>query len=293
MNKYVISEDIDTLLKYWCKKQGFYLPESNFFNKLRSEMYTYLERIFGEGNVDMISVSELTSSIAELIKKTSLFPVSIDKVYFPTQPCLEANRTVDLDLNNNGLAPRFGSASVQSQIEELAKICPPEIVLIDDVIFSGKGISQIVDLFSKHNIQVKSAISGIAIGDGSTLLKQKGIDVKCVRFYDKVVDEICERDFYPGVPMSGRLVVGRKINIGAPYLLPFGKPAEWASIPVDKEKEFSSFCLQQSIKLWKKIEEDSNRCVLVSDLDRKPFRITNKSICITEALKNIKWQFNK
>jgi len=283
--KYVISEDIDIVLGSWCEKQGFCLPGIYFFYELRQEMHDYLESIFGQGNVDMVSAAELIVGITEFVKKPSINIVSIDRVYFPTQPAIEINRTVDLSLKDNGLGPRFGFEPIQMQTEKIAKRCPLEIVLVDDVIFSGNGISDIIDLLNTYNIQVQSVITGIAIGNGLEHLKQKKIEVQCVKFYPEVIDEICERDFYPGLPMSGRLVVGMNANIGASYLLPFGKPEEWASIPPEHTKKFSIFCLQQSIKLWQEVEKTSNQYVLISDLDRQPLGITNKSMRITEALK--------
>jgi len=259
-----------------------------FFNELRQEMRDYLENIFGQDNVDMVSAPELINGVTRLIKKTGTRLISIDKVYFPTHLSLEINRIVDSNLRDTGLGPRFGFAPIQFQVEKIAKNCPAEITLVDDVIFSGNGMSQIINLFSKHNIMTKSIVAGIIVGNGFEYLKQKEIEIRCVRFYPEIIDEICERDFYPGVPMSGRLVAELNHETGAPYLLPFGKPKEWASIPAEKAKDFSIFCLNQSIKLWKEIEKVSNKYVLVSDLARRPFGITDKSIRITEALKKAK-----
>jgi len=113
-------------------------------------------------------------------------------------------------------------------------------------------------------------VAGVTIGEGAKRLKKETkAELWTVIYYDEVIDEICERDFYPGVPLSGRTVKGQ-LNVGAPYLLPFGKPTHWASIPKEWEKEFSRFCLQQTIKLWEEIEEISGKVVRNCDLDRLP-----------------------
>jgi len=287
MLKYVISEDIDVLLRTWCEKQNFCLPNSYFFRELRQEMSGYLESIFGRNSVDMIPASYLTAGIMDIVQKIKLFPISMDRVYFPTNIALEVNRTVDLDLNDNGLTSRFGFEPIQLQIKKIVDNCPPEIALVDDVVFSGNGISEIIDLLSKQGVKVRSVVAGIAVGNGFQHLRVRKIEIYSVKFYPAVVDEICERDFYPGVPMSGRLVTGTNINTGASYLLPFGKPEEWASIPKHEIKEFSSFCIQQSIKLWQKIENTSHKAVLTKDLLRVPYGMQDKSIRIIDALYSI------
>ena len=105
-------------------------------------------------------------------------------------------------------------------------------------------------------------------GEGTEKLTDAGYTVQCVRAYSEVIDEICERDFYPGVSLSGRLLVGNE-NIGLPYVLPFGNAEKWASIPTEWQEPFSQFCIQQTIRLFKAIEHCSGRIVRCCDLARK------------------------
>jgi hypothetical protein len=95
-----------------------------------------------------------------------------------------------------------------------------------------------------------------------------GKEVHCVRFYEDVIDEVCERDFYPGVPMSGRLLAGVG-NWGAPYIKPFGNPEKWASIPSEHVADFSWLCLENAVALFETIEQLSGRSVHIEDLDRR------------------------
>lgn len=297
MRKYVISEDIYILLQKWVGERNFSLPTNKFFRRLRIEMQDFLEGIFGKNRVDMVSERELTRGVKDLVSRSGLYPISIDRVYFPTQPSLEINRIINQDLVKQGVGARFGFMFVQEQIKKISRYCPREIVLIDDVIFSGTTLSNAVDIFTRHNIEVKLIITGIVVGNGFKALRQKGLKVEFVRFYSEVIDEICERDFYPGVPFSGRFITGPKVETGASYLSPFGKPQEWASVPKEKEKEFSIFCLNQSIKLWKAIEKASDRIVRCCDLNRIPIGISyskNRFISelerILELILTQKWQ---
>lgn len=276
---YVISEDIHIFLKEWAAKSKFNLPSIRFFKKLRKEMRKYLSGIFYSDDVYMISVEELRDGIEKLIIGLRELPaVSMDKVYFRTKPEIQIARTVDKFLNDCGIGPRFGASSIRKQLLNIKKEYK-KIILVDDVLFSGKMVVEIIESFKGMGVDVPAVVIGITIGEGVRQVKKMTSSrVFSVRYYRKVIDEICERDFYPGVPLSGRLVVGSRIETGAPYLLPFGKPYEWASIPKEKEKEFSVFCLNQTIKLWEVIEKASGKIVRCCDLERIPIGIscTNK-----------------
>jgi hypothetical protein len=110
------------------------------------------------------------------------------------------------------------------------------------------------------------------------------VEVRSVHYFDSVVDEVCERDFYPGVLLSGRTLYGSE-NVGLPYLLPFGDPVNWASIPEEKKYAFSEFCLNQTIKIFEEIELSSGRPVLCRDLERNIFSIPADGIRFVDALK--------
>jgi len=268
--KYVVSEDIHILLGEWAIKKGFCLPSGDFFEQLRKELWKYLSEIFGIGNIDMVLAEELRDGMQKFIRQIDIPVISMDRVYIRTNPEIQIARVVDDFLNNCGTRPRFGTPSIQEQLARLkAKYC--KIALIDDVLFSGNVMAEIVSSLEKIGVAVPVVIVGIAIGEGvEKTQKQTESEVLSVKYYREVIDEICERDFYPGVPLSGRLVADEKTEIGSPYLHPFGKPCNWASIPRNKEKEFSVFCLQQAIRLWEEIESVSQKNVRCCDLERIP-----------------------
>ena len=91
---------------------------------------------------------------------------------------------------------------------------------------------------------------------------------------DRVIDQICERDFYFGIPCSGISIIKNNQIYKAPYFKPFGNPVERASIPECYEDEFSKSCVNRSILLWEEIERLSKRAVDVKEL---PERINNLS----------------
>jgi len=265
---YVISEDIHILLSEWAKRRGFTIPPDKFFKQLRQKMQECLEKIFGVGNVDMVSARELRTGMRKFIRQTGLPAVSMDRVYIRTNPKIQVSRMIDESLTHWDIGPRFGALPISEQLLRVKERFD-EIVLVDDVIFSGEVITEILRSLEAIGVKVPIVVAGIAIGKGARMLKAATNSMfLTTRYYKDIIDEICERDFYPGIPLSGRLVKRRVVETyystcaagdseeyfdyywvdttketGAPYLYPFGKPNIWASIPKDKEKKFSIFCL--------------------------------------------------
>ncbi len=269
---FVLSEDIEVLLKQWAEKSGFSLPSGEFFDQLRKEMKDRLTVIFGEGNVDMVSAGELRRGMIKCLQEvieSSVGVISMDRVYLRTNPAIQVTRVMDEELKKCRTGARFGCLCLEKQID-LIKGRYEKVILIDDVLFSGQVMTDVISLLKEAGIEVTATISGIAIGEGIREVKKMGTDVFWARRYREVIDEICERDFYPGVPLSGRSLNEGDVERGVPYLLPFGKPREWASIPKEKEKDFSIFCLKQTAKLWREIEEVTGRKVRCCNLERLP-----------------------
>lgn len=104
---------------------------------------------------------------------------------------------------------------------------------------------------------------------GLSTLRDKFPDVYIASSYSvsDPTDIVSSRDFLPGVANCGRTFPDGK-DTGVPYLLPFGKPKEWASIPRSSENEVSDRLLQSAVELFSSIESSSGRPVLLGDLKR-------------------------
>jgi hypothetical protein len=140
---------------------------------------------------------------------------------------------------------------------------------VDDVIFSGDGAVVLVEKFKAIGLPIANIIAGIGIKEGIDKLRAAGVVVSCVKSYDDVADEVCERDFLAGVPMSGRTVVGDEgAHWSAPYFEPYGNPEKWASIPSESQRAMSLFCLSQSLRLWDKMEELNGGAIADHDVPR-------------------------
>ena len=263
---YVVSADIYLLMKEWTNQNGFILPKREFFCHLREKFSSYMQGIFPE--FELVSEQEISQGLADLVHESDLPVISLDRVYVKEELNLEITRLVDEKGKDRGLGRRAGTPPIWQQIKKLQMSGVHEVALVDDVIFSGTVLERIINLLSRINIQVPLICAGIGIGEGINRINGTKREIRCVRTYEEVIDEVCERDFYPGVPLSGRLLVGGE-NIGVPYLLPFGNPESWASIPPEQTATFSKFCLHQTISLFDEIERGSDKQVFCRNLGRK------------------------
>lgn len=266
MKPYIVSADIYLLMKKWATQHSFVLPSREFICQLREKFSNYMSGIFT--NFELVSEDEISLGLTKLVAESSLPTISLDRVYFESEQNLEIARLVDKEGNDHGLGHRAGTPSLTQQIKRLQMSGVREVVVVDDVVFTGALLERITDLLSRIHIRVPLICAGIGIAEGINRINGTKREIRCVRTYEEVIDEVCERDFYPGVPLSGRLLVGDD-NIGFPYLFPFGKPESWASIPSEQAIDFSRFCLHQTASLFDEIERYSGRPVLCRDLGRK------------------------
>lgn len=262
---YVVSEDISLLLERWANKNDFVLPNANFFSGLRKDFNEYFCNIFDK--FELVPEKEITDGLKEIVDKSGLFPVTLDRTYYLSKLSLDITRCVDNNGQNKGLGRRKDSPLLLQQFKNLKSSGIKEVTLIDDVIFSGDLIRRVGNLLENIGIKVPTICAGIAIKEGVDQLNGFGKNVKFVREYRVVLDEVCERDFYPGVPLCGRSLISKN-NISVPYILPFGNLNKWASIPKKFEIPLSRFCINQTKKLFEAIEKKSNKIVKCSDLPR-------------------------
>lgn len=281
---YIVSGDIKVLLQDWCNNTGFCMPSQDFFVELRSQFSERMQQLFP--CFEFVTEDELSQGLSELVAQNNLTPIALDRVYFRSTPRLDITRVVGSQENSKRLSRRSGTPPLLTQIRAIKKAGIQQIALVDDVIFTGDLTLRTAEVFKSIGIDVPKIYAGVGIGEGIKKLSLAGISVDCVKQYDEVIDEVCERDFYPGVPYSGRLVDPMG-NIGAPYILPFGDPASWASIPSESQESFSRFCINQTINLFSEIERISGSLVQCCHLDRQIVSFPNDSTRFVDSLKKL------
>ncbi len=291
MRPYVVTEDVEFLMQCWAREMNFRCPESAFFQALQSELFDHLRSIFPE--VVSISHGDMTEQLRQAIARAeSGIVVSIDRVYNQATHRLQSNRIADLNSTNViGEAPRPGHPSLQEQISLLPA---GPLTLVDDGCFSGVTLNKIHDLLVTDGHRVCSVIVGVLIDRSNNEFLAKHPDVKLIALqeFPEAIDWICERDFFIGVPLSGRTGGYREGNVvtacdpevALPYCIPFGDPVSGASIPADQAITFSKRVLQLSRRLWEEVGRVSDRPVLCRDIPRLPRGVSRGDEPFIDAL---------
>lgn len=183
--------------------------------------------------------------------------VTLDKIYInPDEKNIYFLDCTRINGSNKIIARR--GELLELQILRISKcLKTKEIILADDVVFSGSVLKNIINLFNKYGIKVVGIIASICTNKAynyfNSVLKY-GVKTNYI-MSDSVIDQICERDFYFGIAGSGILVKEKYGLSKAPYFRPYGDPCERASIPNEYEKYFSEGCLERSIYLWSEIDK--------------------------------------
>lgn len=227
--------------------------------------------------------------------------ISLDKIYLR----INNRETYFLDctrLNNSSLLVSRNNPnnmySVDNGIKVLSnylkEIGAKEIILADDVVFSGNVLKTIIDKFNNNGISVIGITSSVATKESFEYFnKNLVLGLKTGFLLEKkVIDQICERDFYYGIAQSGISVLENNKVLKAPYFIPFGNPYERASIPKEKELDFSLSCIKRSKILWEEIYKLSNKEIYNYDLPEKITFSDDKDI-VLETLEKGEYELCK
>lgn len=285
---YVVSADIAGLIGEWAEENQYISPSKTYLSDVSLDLKDALEEAT-KAEIIIVEEELIRSGLVRLIEEIEYPVVSLDRAYVKdTDPNLagffDMTRAVDKNFNGIGIHPRPGALSINNQLFSFANYSGTEqpIALVDDVVFSGEGIVEIAQKFAEIGRPVRKIITGVGITEGIELVEKNDIEISVVTEFDEVIDEVCERDFISGVPMSGRTVIDGDVSWSAPYFAPFGDAVRWASIPDEAERKFSEFCLRLSVQLWKDIEA-INGDIPTTDIPR-PLRPLSAHQSISKAL---------
>jgi hypothetical protein len=285
-NTFVLSEDIGLLMKQWSREKNRKIPDQDYFKDNTVLLMDLLQTLFS--SVILAEARNIVDFLSGCIGKND-FVISMDRAYTPFLKKAKNIITLD-DCRAFNLDNQFIRAErPEKQIAvDLKKDGLKNITLVDDVIFDGKSISQVIDKLSP--LKVNKIAVGITTRAGKKKIEEAyGIPVEAAYTFDNLLDEVCERDFIAGTPLCGRPVYvdqQRPFFLGSkPYVLPYGDPVNWASIPAESAARFSESCCTVSAKLWQDVGQLNRMDICNRDLPRMVFGM-DYNMRVTTALKN-------
>lgn len=238
-----------------------------------------MEDIFAR--VTFVSGQEIRDGLlasAISYKEAGFTVVSLERVYLD-DPEIDGRIELTRSVNSWGEdilipSPRNGTPARRIQLDCFRD---KRVALIDDVVFSGQTLIGTIADLHHYRANVHAVTSAIGVKSGIDRLKAatfgvigqpQHITIDCLEEFDGVSDQVCERDFYPGIPYSGR---EHMCGMGSlPYIHPFGLPNKWASIPEKETESFSLLCMENTIALFEEIERLNNTMVTCTMVPRPP-----------------------
>lgn len=244
---YVISEDIRSMSRF-----GDYRLRNIVAKYISQSIILHCEKFVAK-NVIMLDECELTEWVTRIAPPDVVIQTIAYSERISSPFMLQVTRAINEKFERiPNQVPRQGYAPVKSQLINLGLFT--EHTILDDVVFTGQGCKEIIEMSLSSNVIIKSVIACVATREGKELLKSMGVTVKSLHYFDSVIDEVCERDFIPGLSYAGRTLITSNGDYRyVPYLLPWGNPVDWATVPKKNAVKFSKACITTAIEFWEEV----------------------------------------
>lgn len=245
---YVITEDIRTISRF-----GDYHVRDIVARYISQSVLLHCTKFVSDSAI-MLYEKDLTEWITKVSPEDSVVKTIAYSENLQSPFSLKITRVFDeqFDKITTHQAPRQGYAPLDVQLVNFGLFRGH--TLIDDIILNGRDCKDIVEMSKLKNVVFDKIIACVATNKGKKVFNSYGVKVESLYYFDSVIDIICERDFIPGLPFSGRTVI---IEDGeyryAPRLLPWGNPTEWASVPIENASSFSKVCISTAIEFWEEV----------------------------------------
>lgn len=271
---YVVTYDVASRLQAFRPKTFTIRPDDLLFERFHMSLFQKIQQALPGITIDTIEMSELRRKIWEQVNGRitdlgqqavlSTCPEIADLNPKSEGLLLNINRLFNTDGQLIGHGPRPGFRPLDKKFDDLAKkIAGRSVVLIEDGAFSGGTLRFVLQELNSRSITVTAIIVGFCCTRAKFVLGHvfRG-ELVIVHPIENLLDWIPDHDLIPFIPNCGR-VLGEASNNGFmpvrsvegfsyayPYILPFGKIEEWASLPIEGARDLSRLCLETSIELF-------------------------------------------
>lgn len=275
---YVVTYDVASRLQaFRSKTLTIPRPDDQLFERFHMSLFQKIQQALPGINIDTIEMSELRRKIWEQVnaRVTNLgqqVVLSTCQEIADSNPkseglLLNINRLFNTDGQLIGHGPRPGFEPLAKQYDDLAqRVAGRSVVLIEDGAFSGGTLRSVLHELNSRGITVTAIVIGFCCTRAKFVLGSffKG-ELVVVHPIENLLDWIPDHDLIPFIPNCGR-VLGEPVahsfmpvrssggfSYAYPYILPFGKIEEWASLPMEGAQDLSRLCLDTSIEIFSRV----------------------------------------
>lgn len=275
---YVVTYDVASRLQAFRPKTiTIPRPNDQLFERFHMSLFQKIQQALPGITIDTIEMSELRRKIWEQVDSRitdlaqqavlSTCPEIADSNPKSEGLLLNINRLFNTDGQLIGHGPRPGFKPLAKQYDDLAKkFAGRSVVLIEDGAFSGGTLRSVLHELNSRGITVTAIVIGFCCTRAKFVLGQffRG-ELVIVHPIESLLDWIPDHDLIPFIPNCGRVLgeafgdsfmpvrSAEGFSSAYPYILPFGKIEEWASLPIEGARELSRLCLDTSIELFGRV----------------------------------------
>jgi hypothetical protein len=274
------------------RSKTFSVPKQHdqIFKDFQRHLLLHIQQSLPNFTVKAIDVTHLRCEICRegqlCMRDKSVQVVLSNSPEIADQSCgneglvLNINRLFDAQGEMIGYGARFGFDYLDIQFETLVrKIANRSVVLIEHGSFTGGTLRFILKKLTDRGVKVNTIVVGFCGTKAERTIKEI-FDGEFVIVHpdEQLIEWIPDHDLIPFTPNCGR-VFGEKVphsfapvvtsdgmSCAYPYILPFGRTEEWASLPKDSALKLSLFCLETAIEIFKKIGKQNRREITIGDL---------------------------
>ncbi len=267
---------------------GLQIPPRDFIEEIEKKVGQLVEEMFAgtQVSVETLSASDLFGALVSSVQDVK--KSNPELVFVSTAPlmayevegeCVHLNRLIDCSGELIGIGPRPGHPKIEAQLSYLPR-GEKSLVIIEDGSFTGGTMQALLGILGPE--RVRTIVLGILFPRAADVL-EKNFDgeVICNRNEkDDLIDWVPSHDFLPFMPNNGRVVgsfLGKSCfpvylynhaSLCMPYILPYGRPEEWASIRGEKAKicQFSIHCIQLALQIFEEMERINGKKITVQDV---------------------------
>lgn len=295
---YVVTYDVASRTQSF-RTGGLSVPRrsDSMFRRFHQRLYKLMEESLPGVAIEAITMDQLRAEIWRRveIRVTDLHSQAV------LSTCLEIadshpkseglllniNRLFDANGKMIGHGPRPGFDPLDKQLDELVgKIAGRSVVLIEDGAFTGGTLRFVIKELERRGVKLTTIVIGFC-KNGSREAVKEVFDGELVIVHpiSDLLDWIPDHDFIPFIPNCGR-VLGEEtpegfmpvqkngMSLAFPYILPFGRTQEWASIPPEADQQLAHLCLNASIKLFEKVGRLNGQKMTIGELLRSDPRVS-------------------
>lgn len=288
--EYIVTQTLSGVLRAF-RSAGLQTPSAETVRKTEESIVKAIQAQYRTNNVRVVPIEfedqcdKISTAVrrAKKVCPSATIVSTAPMLSFETSGvCIEMSRIVDLEGKIIGIGARPGHPSIERQLARVhAVLYEQHVIIAEDGSFTGGTLKYLLTKLKERGARVETVVIGILFPQAEKEIRSvySGEIIPCYKF-SNLLDWMPSHDFIPFLPNSGRTVgfkMGTNVfplylhdgaSVCMPYIRPYGKPEEWASLQDNRDGPltFSMTCLRFAQNLFEEMERLNGREICIADI---------------------------